>query len=212
MRSKRRDGALFTEIVRRACRDCNSGWMSDKETAVKPILLPLLWGQSRQLTTVEQRTLGDWCALVAVLACFLRPAIPIPSEYLTSYYELRHPPEMTTVLAAHFTKGTSMPQSYRRRAMAFLPSGSVFPEECRTFDVTINVWQFGFKVVGFPVPEHVHIPEQGYIGVGKSLPAIPVWPPQPTTIVWPPKPGVDDIGMAALARATLAINVGIRRR
>lgn len=46
--------------VQSVCEPCNTGWMSQLETAVKPILIPLIKGQSRVLPAPESTLLTRW--------------------------------------------------------------------------------------------------------------------------------------------------------
>ena len=45
------------------CKDCNSGWMSDLEEDVKPILGPMMNGRRTKLGSIEQLKLAEWAVL-----------------------------------------------------------------------------------------------------------------------------------------------------
>jgi hypothetical protein len=49
------------------CRSCNSGWMSQLEEHVRPVLEPLMHGRTRWLSPDDQRLLAFW-ATKTVLA------------------------------------------------------------------------------------------------------------------------------------------------
>ncbi|MEI2698808.1 MAG: hypothetical protein V9E94_10835 [Microthrixaceae bacterium] len=51
-----------TVVVKRVCRDCNSGWMADVEGEAKPILEPMINGKPCTLSlerSAERGDLGD---------------------------------------------------------------------------------------------------------------------------------------------------------
>ncbi len=52
--------------LRDVCRDCNGGWMSTLEATAKPILLPLMRGETTLLTPVQQRVVASWVQLKAI--------------------------------------------------------------------------------------------------------------------------------------------------
>lgn len=54
--------------VRAVCARCNNGWMSQLETRVQPILIPLLTGRTTRLTPPQQQTLACWAALKVMVA------------------------------------------------------------------------------------------------------------------------------------------------
>ena len=57
----------FNQQVRAVCARCNSGWMSDIESAAKPILQALIRADGRQLHRRMQRTLATWGFLKACI-------------------------------------------------------------------------------------------------------------------------------------------------
>ena len=48
------------------CRPCNGGWMSRLETAVIPVLKPLILGQPAMLSASDQQTLATWAIKTAL--------------------------------------------------------------------------------------------------------------------------------------------------
>ncbi len=62
-----RQGHLTTKKLRVVCPSCNSGWMSELESASKPILLKLLAGQAVDLFAEQQDTLARWITMKAII-------------------------------------------------------------------------------------------------------------------------------------------------
>jgi hypothetical protein len=58
----------FTATVRAVCDDCNHGWLSQLEAVAKPVLTPLILGQSRELSIDDQRLLAAWACKTALVA------------------------------------------------------------------------------------------------------------------------------------------------
>jgi len=57
-----------TELTtKRVCKACNSGWMSDLEGKVKPILEPMFDGRTFALDLEQQRLIAVWVAKMAFL-------------------------------------------------------------------------------------------------------------------------------------------------
>lgn len=60
VRDFNRQGAPSTIRIRRVCRNCNSGWMSAHEVAVRPILEPMVRGSAAVLNADHQRMLTEY--------------------------------------------------------------------------------------------------------------------------------------------------------
>jgi hypothetical protein len=61
VRSKQ--GHAWTKKIRAVCVSCNTGWMSTLETAVKPILTPLIATQPHTLSLNSMDILAKWISL-----------------------------------------------------------------------------------------------------------------------------------------------------
>lgn len=70
---KSRQGHTWTKTIRAVCRRCNNGWMSILESAVKPILTPLINTQPHYLTREAMHVLGQWIALKIMVGERNRP-------------------------------------------------------------------------------------------------------------------------------------------
>lgn len=82
----------FTATVKLVCAACNNGWLSALEADAKPVLTPLIHGESRRLPDNGRALIAAWTcktALVSLLASAEKdmPGVP-PSEY-TALYEQR---------------------------------------------------------------------------------------------------------------------------
>ena len=62
-----RNGAPQSRRLRKVCVSCNTGWMSQLETLVKPFLAPMLIGDPRNLTANQQQALAAWAEQVVMV-------------------------------------------------------------------------------------------------------------------------------------------------
>lgn len=73
-KTKKYEGQNNTRKFRVVCRiHCNSGWMSQLEQQVKPILTPLMLGTAAVITPAAQRTLAAWTAMKCMVTEFEEP-------------------------------------------------------------------------------------------------------------------------------------------
>jgi hypothetical protein len=77
---RKQQGDPYTRKLRVVCQECNNGWMSRLQTETKPILLPLLTGQSTTLYRKQQTILARWIAMSIMTADFRPPADPAISQ------------------------------------------------------------------------------------------------------------------------------------
>lgn len=67
---RKRQGHLSTKKIRVVCRCCNSGWMGQLETEVRPVLLPILKSEIHEISLENQAKLSRWIALKAIVGEF----------------------------------------------------------------------------------------------------------------------------------------------
>ena len=61
----------FRTTVRKVCSTCNSGWLSDLETAAKEVIAPLILGESRRLPYDEQALIAAWTCKTALVSLLI---------------------------------------------------------------------------------------------------------------------------------------------
>jgi hypothetical protein len=59
---------FLATTVRAFCDDCNNGWMSQLESAVKPIVGPMVVGEHVELDAEAQRIVANWVAVKSLVA------------------------------------------------------------------------------------------------------------------------------------------------
>ena len=63
-----RQGGAHNKRLPVVCGSCNSGWMSEIEVAVRPILEPMALGKARVLSAPDQQTLVEWIVMKLMVA------------------------------------------------------------------------------------------------------------------------------------------------
>lgn len=73
------------------CRSCNSGWMSQMETDVKPWALPMITGHKRALHETGQRAVAQWAILKTLMTdrLYRDPDRIIAPRFFQALYETR---------------------------------------------------------------------------------------------------------------------------
>jgi len=191
--------------VKRICRVCNNGWMSDLEDETKPILVPMMLADSPaiELTPAAQQTLATWALKTMLMAAFLSPdARTFPPPWIYSrFYRERRPPDYNAVIWTAAYQG-HLPQLTAtvgtvdaRKNYRYTADGIVVPEKTTskaalgTLRILFTVFQV-FVYGGYGVP-------MGHRSDGKVLHRI--WPKQDISLVWPAnRVALDDAGIEYL--------------
>jgi hypothetical protein len=69
-----------TQMTLKVCETCNTGWMSQLETKVKPILTPAIEGESKTLSLKEAHTVSIWASKTAAVAELDLPEVQMISN------------------------------------------------------------------------------------------------------------------------------------
>jgi hypothetical protein len=186
--------------------------MSRIEEAAKPTITDLVTGTPGQLNPQGQAVVARWAALSALLACYLRPQMPVPRDYPPTFYGRKEPPALTVIWIATYDLSGGYAQSYKRGALPagwqtndplVLPSGTVRPTKFNGYRITISVWHFAFKVVVLEPPPDWPSGARYQVKLDRTIPGvIPIWPMTEGRIIdWPISPSIDNLGLSALASA-----------
>lgn len=87
--------------VRAVCRTCNNGWMNDIEEMARPILSPLIKGESRKLIRSDVSAISSWTIKTALMAQLtsVEGVAALTSVY-QAFYRDGEPPQNSVVWAA----------------------------------------------------------------------------------------------------------------
>jgi hypothetical protein len=88
--------APFNTTVRLVCASCNNGWLSALENLARPVLTPLIRGESRHLSHDDQAIVAAWTCKTALISLLITSpearggdGVP-PSEYTALYEQQDH--------------------------------------------------------------------------------------------------------------------------
>lgn len=197
---------LFELTYKDVCEQCNSGWMSRYEGAVKPIISGMLLGRGKRLHEAGQTTVAAWGTLkaLAVQHTFPRRELVLPEHY-TEIYDLRdeiEPPKAVKVAIGKtaWSADRAKPAFFHLNGMA--PSAAIAAREDQVdgYLATFSVLDLVFHV--FRIYEHTDrnfdLPDP----LGASMQHI--WPIRRSSFNFPPGPALTDRGLDMISGAAAA--------
>lgn len=83
-----KQGKALNTVIRAACHDCNTTWMSRIEDETKPVLLPLMRGRPSRLSFANRMQIATWLTLKAMV---IDAGRDIPRDQRTPFYKKPSP-------------------------------------------------------------------------------------------------------------------------
>jgi hypothetical protein len=194
----------FTTTANCVCERCNTGWMSELEVAVEPIIYRAIQGEPVAWHEYRQATVATWALKTAMMIEQSDPpdkrTIPLRIYPMFRWY-LR-PTTMTAVWTAHYTGAE--PHHFGRgllRAAVMGPEGPVEPDEAEPYAAVLTVGQLAFGIVGHLVKgAAIHEPQTPSV-----LPKIRrIWPPREARSEWPPDVSLTDEGLPSFVLSLIS--------
>ncbi|HEX4807187.1 MAG TPA: hypothetical protein VFU94_14910 [Conexibacter sp.] len=195
------DAPMFHHKVRRVCRPCNNGWLSDIENAVKPFLRWMILGRDCQLDSGTQATFATWCTLRAFMAQFAVGESSVPPHHFRWIYDHREPPTSVGVWLAIYG-GRRFPVFAAHNSLTIAPDISRpdhEPTGQNAYFATFSVGRLAFQVFGHYLanarldlrrpPTHAGFVQQIR--------------PSAATVRWPPPRALTDEGLHQIAQFAL---------
>jgi hypothetical protein len=209
--ARRWTSSPFTATVRAVCDDCNHGWMSSLEGVAKPVLTPLIHGESRDLSADDQRLIAVWAfktALVAMLSSSDEErargyGVP-PAEYVALYATRGNPqPLPASQFWIGYYAGQRPPGTIRVVPLVIEPDVAE-PTVPSAYLITVVIEALMVQGVRFTT-------EELYVDLATE-PELPrIWPTQ-GTLAWPPDRRLDDETFEPMlqGKALRVLDPGIR--
>ena len=153
-------GNVNTIRLRVVCKGCNNGWMSRLDSAVKPILSPLILGVSTMLNERSQLILSTWIAMKAMVSEHSRTEDVASDQGERTYLmsDLRPPANYRIWIAAH--SATSWRVAYQRHAatLGYLDGEGMAQSPDRSLlknsqSLTLGIGKLLINVVSSRVPD-----------------------------------------------------------
>jgi hypothetical protein len=187
------------------CGSCNHRWMSDLQKATKPILLPLITGNSQKPVILDldrQRTLAAWAAMSVICAEYFYPNRATVSVTDRRWlYKTKTAPTDFRIWIGDYERKEWIPHwghfSLRISEQEGAAGWTVHPDgtpRSNTQVTTFVVGRLFIHTYSCPFPEILHA-EKVVRAVENKL--VQIWPPRHSFLVWPydsGKPGASRRG------------------
>jgi hypothetical protein len=186
--------------ITRPCKSCNNGWMSDLETAAKPIIQPLMHGKPGTITSVEQMVIARWLVKTSMNYELLRGRSPRyfkPQDYKALIQHGAVPEELLVFLGRYVGRHTLTASDHA--APILFGANTPHATTQDGYTVTLTIGQLAMQLFSFRRPKDY----DGHIDV--TVPGtwrrstIEIWPSTLGDRTWPPGEAFDDTAINLFA-------------
>ncbi|THD53624.1 MAG: hypothetical protein E8A46_10360 [Bradyrhizobium sp.] len=197
--AKRWGGDPRSRRLQIVCGPCNHHWMSDLQSAAKPIIIPLIAGKSINLTLENQKILAAWAAMSVICAEYFYPKSAAVSVTARRWlYQTHTAPNDFRIWIGDFDRKEWVPHWGHSSVRISLseyerPQGwTVHPDgtpRVNTQTTVFVVERLFILAYSCPFPEILHN-EKIVEAVDSRLSQI--WPPRHSFLLWPPADTLSD--------------------
>jgi hypothetical protein len=181
------------------CTPCNTGWMSDMENTVKPVLLPMMEGRTTPLAQDAQRVLAKWALLKSLVFAQATPEMPpLPKSLYRQFFRKGVRSVSVHVMGAA--------QEWPGGTLTIMPLYKRPSPLINSFQSVFHIGYAVIHVLGHPV-RWDHGPF--FVAEGQENYFFRIWPTQSRTYAWPPYAKVSREFLEVLATST--VPGGIKR-
>lgn len=190
-------GRRYSHKAPGICAECNNGWMSRVDEAVKPWALPLIHGRGKALHGTGQRLLSQWAIIKALAAGAGKTAAHriADQRFYDAMYAARDGddvPSTFEVFLARF-EGSDLEVSHIHEiASTDSPLG-----QADTFTAVLTIKHLALHVFGRDPDGRLQF---GHVSIERSVRRIA---PSTGSFVFPPGPGLTDSGLELLMGVAL---------
>jgi hypothetical protein len=191
-------GPAGARKIRKVCDKCNSGWMSNLETAAKPTLTEMICGKILSLDVTSQTAISAWAMMTSIIAEYTDiPTQSIPASDRQHLMAHKIPTDAWRVWIGKYA-GDNWKQRYRHHGIAV------------GLDYGFRIIQFGHNtqtstfVVGDLL---IHATSSTLLKLESPFEAnmhdalVQVWPTSSSTITWPPSRTLNDTDATQISDA-----------
>jgi hypothetical protein len=187
------------------CEQCNNGWMSRLESAVIPVLKPLMWGRDIAISSGEKLVLAQWMVKTTMAWEFFHrrefPRFFTRSQRRNFSVEPHLIPDNVVISIARYAGGNA----------AWIGDAPVdlFIAETATeghgYTATFVVGQIALQIFAYRWAKPLKVPSIEWVHKGISFrdAGCEVWPLDFLTIQWPPRFVLDQPTTIKFARRWL---------
>ncbi len=176
----------FTTTVKRVCERCNTGWMSRLEDSAKPLLTPMISGQSAVLSPDDQRVVAIWAFKTILMFQWTHAdrEVYVPQEHYQSLYSNGKVPDDVTVSLGKNRLPYEVVAFYAHKSRTSEPSDPSDPIGPQTdyYGASLVIGRLMVDTLSFVGMPNVPRPEllPASRGILRTI-----WPAE-RTIRWPP--------------------------
>lgn len=175
--------------LRAVCKPCNSGWMSDLETAVRPLIEPMIQGYNAALTPDEQTTVATWASMKAAVFEYVWADEPVLTAADRQVIMTQNRPPASAQIRLAAVESNGYPLRALGRGYELRATG----DKALRLTLTIGVLVaqvFGGSGAG----------DHGFHAITRTgIDFAAIFPPQLRTVAWPPTKLLDDTSLMAFA-------------
>lgn len=170
--------------VKKVCKQCNIGWMSELENNVIEVISNIIKGQRLSISLEHQELMASWAVKTAVMIQYLNTIPAVPIRRRKWLYTHHTPPPDTAVWIAR----------YDGAGIATALSRSLFfggnPKNLLTPDAHSIFFSIGCLIfVVLSIYKNVTVRTEFPVNIAPHL--FKIWPPRKSFIYWPIK-GFDE--------------------
>jgi hypothetical protein len=187
---------ILGTMAKQVCSTCNSGWMSQLESAAQPLVTPMLQGIATELTPDAQEVLARWAFKTSSMVQYMRsPVVPVPSERLDWLRKEAEPPTKAWVALGKYNGGTFASWCFHK-GILWRGEGTE-PKTARGQLVTLSLGQLVIQSVAWQGDLDLSVK----LSEGQRRYLLQIWPRTASIILkWPPTYGLRDEELVGIAQ------------
>jgi hypothetical protein len=177
-------------VANRVCQDCNNGWMSRLEGAVKPFLRSIIHGHRRTYYGDGQRLLAAWAVKTALMFELVNPDVELRRPIEDEHYARMRAAEQTPPAKTQVWLGAYQGPSTIWHWGKDIEVNAGHPDVAHGFTTTMVFGPVVLHVFGHVHPSDFAIELDG----DRAEMGLQIWPHQ-SAVTWPPARvmGEDDL-------------------
>lgn len=183
----RRNGDVGSTGIKRVCEVCNQGWLKTIQDAARPILTPLMLGETPTLTPPEVEIVNQWATMTTINVAVLHDEERGMSRDDVAFFtaERRPPSRWKIFLGKRPIRGVE-PQNYHRTMTGVREGDPAGAPQRQSHVTTIEVGHLLIHSVAID-EAIVRIDAAGY---ASELQVLPVFPVSGDGVDWRSAPGL----------------------
>lgn len=192
-------GELYSKKMKVVCATCNNTWMSKLESAVKPLLAPIIKGEPVTLGASDLKVVAQWATLKTII-CEHDTALTevTPQEERTAFMDDYSIPSYFNIYLLSHNSASRIGHVRTTHTLAQTTEGPFPPLEGRqknTQQISVILGNAmlhvnAARVHGIQIEDWLYMP---------AIVSRRIWPPNTTQLSWPSAPVLSDNQMRELA-------------